>query len=252
MRRRSKEVISQRAVLRVLFLGSRSVPAGQADVDEVRAFIDSASLIDLASAKDAEPVQKLYMAWLKARTSKLALKTGLGLSLYVPIPDVLPFARSLADDKTTDVKVLSNVLLILGNRGDATDFKRLLASRDDSRLMQESIVRTVANRVEVETKQSLLVKDAAVGMTLKLGGEDPENYGFDTFETIAWWFGTKPAPHLSIGPFATDDARTKAHAKSKEWLDKKAKEIAKEPKPEAQASFPLLNRIVGWFESQSQ
>lgn len=244
LRKKSLLVVSRKALLRTLFLGSRTVPMGSIDTDSVTAFVLSATMVDLASEEDAEPVRKLYAAWLKARKSTKAKSTGISFGLYVISPELLPIAREWSADEKLDPKILMNCLLLLGNHGDDSDYSRILKFRSDERIASESTYRDAAKNFEL--KLTLQLRDIAAGMALTLGKQEVKSFGFHSIETIAWWLGPDPAPFVSLTPFGNEAHRDAAHVKAKPWIEQKLKELKeKDKKPELTAVWNRFKAITG-------
>jgi hypothetical protein len=217
IRKKSADVVLRTHVLTALFLGSRTVPEKTSDGDKVRVIVDSAAFIDLIRGDEKEPVRKLYLSWLEKRTGPAAVKTSLHAALYGSIPEAIPFARKRIADPKVDPAVLGTLVLVLGNHGDKSDAKRLVAFKDDERVCYEyKLVRggTVTTQV----------RDVAAAMLLKLHGQDMDEFGFDSVQTMAWWVGKDPAPFTGVSTFDTDAKRTAALKKTWEWLDKQKPE----------------------------
>lgn len=243
-RAESEKACSRKALLRQWFLGSRSLPARTDDIKEGAEFILSSHGSKFLTEEDNEPARKLFVAWLKSRTSTFAKIQGLFVAIETDCKEVLPIARDWMFDGSFEPIVRYHAILLLGNRGSKQEISNLIKLRDETTLVSEAKFKDEKGVQQHATAQ---IKDAAVGMLLYLhGGEKfAGEYGFQIGQSSQYYF-SKQSYRRSVYSFLSTEARDAAHAKAKPWIDQKLKELKeKEEKPNLTSVWNRFKAITG-------
>jgi RNA polymerase sigma factor (sigma-70 family) len=212
-------------VATALFLGVYPLAAGAKDPAEAHSLFKAGFAVGVEGPQK-DPLRKLFAAWLDRRTDPTAIRAGLDGALFCGVGEAAPVARRVLADKKATPGLTGKALLVLGHHGARDDLPLLTARRTDDRPTTEQQTATANTQV----------RDVAAAMALRLLDEDFEKYGFEPMDYIHWQIRPDIAPFRGVGGFATDEARTAAHKKAWDWIDKQPKPEPKkdEPDPEAE------------------
>jgi RNA polymerase sigma factor (sigma-70 family) len=169
---------------------------------------------------------KLLASWLVRRTNEATLYCGFELAVRLRAADVLSAARAIAADEKREVGERCAALRAVAQFGAPADLPLFAALYDDD---------TVVILPPPPTKHSpgprsrrLQVRDHAVALALLLCAQDPFEYGFayakDRFRLTDGRPNIASYEAESFGFGNDEDARTEAHKKAKQFLDKQKQE----------------------------
>lgn len=221
----------------LLIGGDESVPLKEEVADRFRLVQNPTELRQALS--DANPrgkiCRKILGRWIRRDVGEMATYYNLNTALTHDLPEALePAVRMLkngnAKNNTTYIAALA-----VGNYGDKQHLPLIEPLLSDATVVANGVAALnfrvagaqqapPANRAVIQTQ----VRDIALAVTIKLSGENPADFGFDSLKTPG---DQKPAPlSLSLSNrmgFRNDDDRTAAFQKWEEW-QKGQKQAAKE------------------------
>jgi hypothetical protein len=128
-------------------------------------------------------------------------QTAFSLAMNLHIPQCLPRALELVQDKQTPCHVVQTVMIAISMFGDKGDIAVLELRVDDKSFCG---VTQKINDVQYQTQ----LRDVAIAVMLILAEEDPVLYGFPRIQVLA----SGKFSYARVG-FATDQARAKTRAK---------------------------------------
>jgi RNA polymerase sigma factor (sigma-70 family) len=219
MRQISRTVVSRADVLRVLFWGTKAVPANETDVP-VYAIIRQTHFQDLARGDDKVAFRKLFLAWLKARTLNANIHEGLFNALITGMPELLPMCRAILKDPQQSPGTIMYACSVVAMYGDTSDLKLLAAYRNDTRACTQGSV--LLGKKEPEPETVLELRDVAAGASLYLRKQNVESFGFEIIEWRSWWV-EHPVRYHWLGGYNKEFKRAEALANAWKWIDEPAK-----------------------------
>jgi hypothetical protein len=196
----------------------------------------------------ADPIAKLFVAWLDKRADEGLIRSGLDTVFCHALTDGLPLARRIAADTKLTAKTRAAALPVLGRLGTAADVAACTPLLADDTPFATFDTNGYLPRETPVKKRSVQVRDVAAAVALALGGADPRAHGFTAADEPTWReylvsrleaFGTgsmyerkpgttKEVPKAALvwppaHGFETDADRAAVHAKAKAVLGSRAK-----------------------------
>jgi hypothetical protein len=162
----------------------------------------------LTEGEHAPVMRKLFTNWLFNEPEEIFQQTGFELVAEVRMPDFLPQAVRVINDPAAPAKTRAMAMVGL----------RQVGSKEHVRILTQYL--TDKTEVYVATLGAGLVfrtqlRDVALGMSVHLAGERPDDYGLGDRRFGA---GRGVPKCLYFYGFKDQASRDESHAKWKEWL----------------------------------
>jgi hypothetical protein len=219
----------------VLFLGTYPATAKDKGGDiHHNVFSPGIGRTNDAAAPIASAFRRLYAAWLARRTAPQPLQIGLRLAFYHRLAEVLPTALAHAGNDKLDPAARGFALLVVSRVGAAEHLPLVEKAFADARVFHmNNFTFKDGKSKAIETR----VSDTAVAAALRIGKQDPADFGFTFMEMYRTNSLRDATEHSLLGFFQDDDAaRQAAHKRAREWLARRAK--APQPTPKTQTLTP--------------
>jgi hypothetical protein len=164
----------------------------------------------LRSGEQAAAFRKLFFAWAENRSDLNSVSQALSVIQNLNMKEGLDFAVKVAKMKDLQIWTRAQALTVVGKMGGKEQVPMMEAMFDD----KTQVTNIQWNNVQLSTQ----VNDIALAMAAHLSGQQPKDYGFDALQTqpgLIW------AYHY-LG-FSTEEKRTAAFKKWKEWSEAQKK-----------------------------
>jgi hypothetical protein len=210
LRTGGRSIVQEADVLLFLFLGAAGDvrPAAQPGISSsyYYQFLNSPYLTaQLGADPPAVPVRKLYAAWLEKERYSIVLRRGIDVAAQHKVHECAPVALQIASDPGTVVTVRAMALLgfaRLATKDDAKDLAPFLTNE----------LQLAATNINGE-RATVQFRDVALGAAVQLAGQNLSDFGFERKPPAGL---TSVASYIYYA-FTTDEKRTAAHAKWREW-----------------------------------
>jgi hypothetical protein len=164
----------------------------------------------LRSGEQAAPYRKLFFAWAENRNDINSISQALSVIQNLNLKEGLEFSIKVMKMKDLQIWTRAQALTVVGKMGGKEQVPAMEALFED----KTQVTNIQWNNVNISTQ----VNDIALAMATHLSGQQPKDYGFDALQTqpnLLW------AYHY-LG-FSTDEKRTAAFKKWKDWSEAQKK-----------------------------
>lgn len=163
----------------------------------------------LTEGEQAPAMRKLFMNWLSYEPIDMFSQAGFELAAELKMPDFLPQAVKLINDKDAPAKTKAMSMISLLQIGSKEHIRNLTPHLTDKTEVCVANFRGNVFRTQL--------RDVAMGMSIQLAGERLEDYGLGDRR-----FGDgRGIPRcLYYYGFTDQSSRDESHAKWKAWLNK--------------------------------
>jgi hypothetical protein len=181
----------------------------------------------LRNGDQAPTFRKLFFAWAENRTDVNSLSQALSVIQNMNLKEGMEFAARVMKMKDLQIWTRAQAVTVVGKMGGKEHVADLTAMFDD----KTQVTNIQWNNVQISTQ----INDIALAQAVRVTGQSYKDYGFDALQT---------QPNLidayHYHGFSTDEKRTAAFKKWKDWKDAKKKEAEpkkadpKKPDPQTQ------------------
>lgn len=174
----------------------------------------------LRSGELAPAYRKLLFAWADNRSDLNSISQVLGLLQIMKMKEGLEFAVKAMKTKEHQTWTRAQAIIVVGQLGGKEQIAELTALFGD----KTQVASIQWNNVAITTQ----INDVALAMAIQLSGQSNKGYGFDAWET-------SPAlvfAYHYLG-FSSEERRSAAFKKWKEWSDSQKKDEPKKVEPSA-------------------